>query len=66
MAPYDRGDDRLLVVRHEGIDGSQWHIYRFEWRPDALTMAIDDGAPVLITDAPAQIPDWDMVPTKSP
>lgn len=63
VAPYDRGDDRLLVVRHEGVDGSQWHTYRFEWRAESLTLAIDDREPVLITDDADQIPDWDMVPT---
>jgi hypothetical protein len=61
--PYDEADDRLLSVRHEGVDGTAWHIYRFEWRADRLVMTIDGGAPRVLTTDPTRIPVSDMVPT---
>ncbi|MEM9566538.1 MAG: glycoside hydrolase family 16 protein [Actinomycetota bacterium] len=62
-APYDTSDDRLFSIVHSGLDGSEWHTYRFEWRADQLTMAIDDGPVRLLSDDPLHIPDWMMVPT---
>ncbi len=62
-APYDAGDDRLYSIVHAGLDGSEWHTYRFDWRADRLTMAIDDGPVRLLSDDPLHIPDWQMVPT---
>lgn len=61
--PFDASDDRLFSVVHSAVDGTRWHTYRFEWRADRLSMAIDDGPMRLLTDDPLHIPDWLMVPT---
>ena len=61
--PFEVADDRLWSIVHSGLDGSQWHTYRFDWRADRLTMAIDDGPARVVTDDPLHIPDWPMVPT---
>ncbi len=61
--PFEASDDRLFSVVHSGLDGSAWHTYRFEWRPDRLSMAIDGGPMRELTDDPLHIPDWLMVPT---
>lgn len=63
VEPYTEADDRLLTVRHEGVDGREWHIYRFEWRADELAMTVDDGARQILTDDPSRIPAVEMVPT---
>lgn len=62
-APYEASDDRLFSVVHSGLDGTEWHTYRFDWRSDQLSMAIDDGPMRRLTDDPLHIPDWLMVPT---
>lgn len=61
--PYDPSDDRLLSAHHRLVDGTRWHVYRFEWRPDRLVMTIDGGQPRILTTDPTRIPHWDMVPT---
>lgn len=61
--PFEDSDDRLFSIVHSGVDGSQWRTYRFDWRADRLTMAIDDGPVRLLSDDPLHIPDWLMVPT---
>lgn len=61
--PFVDTDDRLFSVVHSSVDGSVWHTYRFDWRADGLSMAIDDGPMRLLTDDPLHIPDWLMVPT---
>ena len=63
VAPFDDGDDRLLSVRYEGVDATEWHTYRFDWRARRLTMSIDGGPARALTVDPTRIPHWDMVPT---
>lgn len=63
VEPYTEADDRLLSIRHEGLDGREWHIYRFEWRADELAMSVDGGARRVLTDDLSRIPTVEMVPT---
>lgn len=59
--PYTSADDQVPVsVTHTGVDQSDWHKIVCSWTPDELFMEIDDGPKILITDDPANIPDWDM------
>lgn len=59
--PYDASDDQTIVgIEHAGVDQSAWHKIVCTWGPEELSISIDDGTAVLITDDPANIPDWDM------
>jgi beta-glucanase (GH16 family) len=61
--PYTIEDYRRNQFVHPGVDGSDWHTYVLEWRPNAITLSIDGGAPRLLTDNEAAIADWNMEPT---
>jgi len=43
--PYDSSDDEKTQDTHPGVDGTQWHTYVLEWRPDLVSIAIDGGEP---------------------
>lgn len=61
VAPYTSSDDQVPVeITHAGVDQSDWHKIVCSWTPDRVWIEIDDGPEVLITDDPANIPDWDM------
>jgi hypothetical protein len=50
----------LRTADGEFVDGSQWHTYQLDWRPDYLAVSVDGGPPNVLTDDPAKIPQWNM------
>jgi len=44
----------------EPSSAADWHLYTLEWQPDQLTISVDDGAPIVLSDAAAQIPQRPM------
>lgn len=57
---HDADSINLLGPDGQQIDGSQWHTYQLDWRPDYLAVSVDGGPPNVLTDDPAKIPQWDM------
>lgn len=61
VPPYDASDDELVVeVAHAGVDQSVWHKIVGTWTPEAITLSIDNGPEVLITDVRDFIPSVPM------
>lgn len=61
--PYERSDDAKSQRVHPGVDGSQWHVYQLEWRENLVSVTVDDRAPVVLSNDPAEIAQWYMEPT---
>lgn len=57
--PFDRRDDTFSQVDHM-IDGSEWHTYVLDWRPDSVTVSVDGGPPRSLAINGAVVPSWDM------
>ncbi len=55
------GDESPFLVRtHTGISGTDWHIYRVDWRKDRVTVTVDGEEPVLLSIDPTVIPDRNL------
>ena len=63
VEPYVRADDAKVLRTHPGVDGTDWHIYRLDWRADLITVTVDDRPPVVLSNNPDEIADWNMEPT---
>ena len=57
---HDADSISLLDADGELVDGSRWHTYQLDWRPDYLAVSVDGGPPNVLTDDPARIPQWNM------
>lgn len=63
VEPYDSGDDDREQFDHDGVDGTEWHVYQLDWRADRVQLSIDGAPPLVVSDDPAEIADWPMEPT---
>ncbi|MEM7342073.1 MAG: carbohydrate-binding domain-containing protein, partial [Actinomycetota bacterium] len=54
--------DGLTLVDGSGdpVDGSQWHTYQLDWRPDYLAVSVDGGPPQVLPQIEASLPDVPM------
>lgn len=57
---HDADSINLRGPDGELVDGSEWHTYQLDWRPDYLAVSVDGGPPNVLTDDPARIPQWNM------
>ncbi len=50
----------LVTPSGELADGTRWHTYVLDWRPDYLAVSVDGGPPAVVTTDPAAIPSTPM------
>jgi hypothetical protein len=57
---HDADEIILLDANGKPVDGSEWHTYTLDWRPDYLAVSVDGGPPNIVSTDPARIPQWAM------